>query len=183
MDPLQAVIPAVPAIPRKTIFMADLTYDVQQKATNDAYEAALRKGRWRSVKSWALRRCNDLLPTRRLLSRLENQTPQHVGVAMIPIDRVVGSAGRSLDFDLSFAPRNQATRERWQRVAKAIQDGIHLAPIRVLKVGDAYFVEDGNHRVSVSSMAGRDAILADVYELPTDELEPDQSCSRLGYKV
>jgi len=147
------------------------------------YEDALSSGRWRSLKSTVFRRCNDLLPTRRVLDRLENETPRALGVQMIPIERIVGSAGRSLDFDLAFAPRNRASEDRWQRVAQAIEAGIHLPPIRVLKVGQAYLVEDGNHRVSVSATAGRESILADVYELPVDELVEDASCSRLGYKV
>jgi hypothetical protein len=147
------------------------------------YEDALRSGQWRSLKSTVFRRCNDLLPTRRVLDRLENKTPQALGVHMIPIERIVGSAGRSLDFDLAFAPRNRISEERWRSVAQAVEAGIHLPPIRVLKVGQAYLVEDGNHRVSVSATAGRESILADVYELPLDGLIEDASCSRLGYKV
>ena len=155
----------------------------QRASTATTYEEALRKGRWRAIKSQVLRRCNDLLPSRRLLDQLREQTPLHVGVEMIPIERIVGSAGRGQDFDLAFSPRSQATRERWIRVAEAVQTGIHLPPIRVLRAGDAYFVEDGNHRVSVASMAGDEFILADVYELSAAELEPNESCSRLGYSI
>jgi len=147
------------------------------------YEDALHSGRWRSLKSSVFHRCNDLLPARRVLDQIGSETPQALGVQMIPIERIVGSAGRSQDFDLHFAPRNQASEDRWRRVAQAVEAGIHLPPIRVLKIGEAYLVEDGNHRVSVSATAGRDAILADVYELPVDGLEEDASCSRLGYKV
>ena len=147
------------------------------------YEDALRSGRWRFLKSTVFRRCNDLLPTRRVLDRLESETPRALGVEMIPIERIVGSAGRSQDFDLHFAPRNQASEDRWRRVAQAVESGIHLPPIRVLKIGQAYLIEDGNHRVSVSVTAGRESILADVYELPVDGLKADAACSRLGYKV
>lgn len=156
---------------------------VANQRAEQSYEDALRDGRWRSLKSRALRRCNDLLPTGRLLAQLEDQTPRSLGVQMIPIDRIVGSAGRSLDFDLAFAPRNRVSSDRWQRVAQAIQAGVHLPPIRVLKAGDAYFIEDGNHRVSVSAMAGLEAVLADVYELAIEDLEANASCTRLGYKV
>jgi len=147
------------------------------------YEEALRTGRWRSIKSRAFRRCNDLLPTGQVLDQIETSITRPLVLQMIPIEQIVGSSGRGNDFDLAFAPRNSATRDRWQRVAQAIQSGVHLPPIRVLKVGDAYFVEDGNHRVSVSAVAGQESILADVYELSTEELEPNASCSRLGYKV
>ena len=155
----------------------------QQASTKATYEEVLRKGRWRAIKSQVLRRCNDLLPTARLLARLENQIPRHAGVEMIPVERIVGSAGRDHEFDLAFAPRGQSTRERWQHVADAIQGGLHLPPIRVLRFGDAYFVEDGNHRVSVASIAGNEFILADVFELSTAGLEPEESCSRLGYRI
>lgn len=170
-------------IPRNPEDMAIRTNQVDKSWTATSYEEALRKGRWRAIKSQVLRRCNDLLPSRRLLASLENQTPRHAGVEMIPIDRIVGSAGRDHEFDLAFAPRGQSTRERWQRVADAVQTGIHLPPIRVLRVGDAYFVEDGNHRVSVASMAGNEFILADVYELSAAGLEPNESCTRLGYRI
>ncbi len=155
----------------------------QAQVTEQSYEAALRRGRWRSLKTTIFRGCNDLLPTRRVLARLENETPTPLGLQMIPLERIVGSAGRSQDFDLAFAPRNRASEERWRRVAQAVEAGIHLPPIRVLKVGQAYLVEDGNHRVSVNVTAGRETILADVYELPLDGLEEDASCTRLGYKV
>ena len=163
--------------------MTSLTYEGRRRATQETYAAALRSGQWRAIKSRLLHRCNDLLPTDRLLTHLKGQTARHAGVEMIPIERIVGSAGRSQDFDLAFAPSKRATEERWLRVAEAVQAGVHLPPIRVLQVGDAYFIEDGNHRASTSSMAGREFILADVYELPAAELEPKESCSRLGYKI
>ena len=163
--------------------MAINTQQHRQASATATYEEALRKGRWRAIKSQVLRRCNDLLPSRRLLANLEDQTPRHAGVEMIPIERIVGSAGRDQEFDLAFAPRGQSTRERWQRVADAVQAGAHLPPIRVLRVGEAYFVEDGNHRASVASMAGNEFILADVYELSVQGLEASESCSRLGYRL
>ncbi len=40
-----------------------------------------------------------------------------------------------------------------------------LPPVSLLKVGDAYFVRDGNHRVSVARWLGVEALDAEVAEL------------------
>ncbi len=51
-----------------------------------------------------------------------------------------------------------------------------LPPIEVYKVGDVYFVRDGNHRVSVARALGNKSIQAHVWELPTSlTLRPDMS--------
>src|SRR5918994_1913594 len=43
--------------------------------------------------------------------------------------------------------------------------GQGLRPITLYRLGDAYFVEDGNHRVSVARFHGAEWIDADVTEL------------------
>ena len=76
-----------------------------------------------------------------------------------------------------------ASVSSWARVMAAVTDPSGVPPIEVYQIGQAYFVRDGNHRVSVASMAGDEFILADVYELSAAELEPNESCSRLGYSI
>jgi len=85
------------------------------------------------------------------------------GIQNIPLDRIRGSVGRYQDFGTRFLPRNTTLRERWQRVdAFSINDGI--PPISVYQVGEAYFVLDGNHRVSVAHEQGLKTIEAHVLE-------------------
>jgi hypothetical protein len=43
---------------------------------------------------------------------------------------------------------------RWKRVDGAFRRGVNLQPVTLCRLGDAYFVEDGNHRVSVARYHG-----------------------------
>ena len=70
-------------------------------------------------------------------------------------------------------------QERWINVEKLMLAG-KAPPIDVYKVGDAYFVVDGNHRVSVSRQLGLDTIEAYVTEFETPfDLDPDADFDHL----
>jgi uncharacterized ParB-like nuclease family protein len=88
------------------------------------------------------------------------------GTHDIPLAQVRGSVGRYRDFTMTFLPRTETMRQRWERVSSVvIASG--LDPIDVYQVGDAYFVLDGNHRVSVARSAGMKTIQANVWEFST----------------
>lgn len=92
----------------------------------------------------------------------------------IPLDAVVGSVGRYNDFTRSFLPRQDDDEERWVRVRKTVSDPTQTAPIEVYKIGQVYFVLDGNHRVSVARQLGATHIRAYVVEVRTKvPLSPD----------
>ncbi|MBN1440476.1 MAG: universal stress protein [Anaerolineales bacterium] len=98
------------------------------------------------------------------------------GVRNIPLDAIVGSVGRYTDFSRTFLPKNPNDEERWARVMALVTDpaGGGLPPIEVIKLGDAYFVQDGHHRVSVARQLGASTIEAYVNEISTPiPLSPD----------
>ena len=90
---------------------------------------------------------------------------RHVGAKTVNLDRIIGSEGRSRDFDSSFRPLKTHTRQRWFSVARAYHQDVPLPAVDLIQVGDAYYVRDGNHRVSVSKARGVLAIDANVTEL------------------
>jgi len=92
------------------------------------------------------------------------------GVQNIPVTAIVGSVGRYTDFTRTFLPKNPKDEERWARIMALVTDpaGGGLPPIEVVKVGDAYFVQDGHHRVSVARALGAETIEAYVNEIPTN---------------
>jgi hypothetical protein len=96
------------------------------------------------------------------------------GVQNIPPDSIVGSVGRYTDFSRTFLPKNPSGEERWARVMTLVTDpeGGGLPPIEVVKLGDAYFVLDGHHRVSVARQLGAQTIEAYVNEISTRRRSP-----------
>ena len=72
------------------------------------------------------------------------------GTKVVEVDRIVGSVGRWRDFDRSFLPARASIGERWKRIDRAFHRGEDLPPVELYQVGEAYFVVDGHHRVSVA---------------------------------
>ncbi len=92
----------------------------------------------------------------------------------IPLDSIVGSVGRYHDFTRKFLPKSSIDRTRWARVMATSQGLAGLPPIDVYRIGEVYFVKDGNHRVSVARQMGSDLIQAYVTEVESKvDLSPD----------
>ncbi len=89
------------------------------------------------------------------------------GLQEIPLDKIVGSVGRYHDFTRTFLPKFQNDEERWAQVKAAVTDMKGMPPIEVYQLGDAYFVIDGNHRVSIAHQLGTPTISAYVTEVFT----------------
>jgi hypothetical protein len=86
------------------------------------------------------------------------------GIRTVPVARIVGSVGRTRDFDNAFLPTRAIAATRWKRVDRAFYGAEVLPPVRLFKVGDEYFVEDGNHCVSVARYQVVEMIDAEVVE-------------------
>lgn len=96
------------------------------------------------------------------------------GLQEISLDAIVGSVGRYTDFTRHFLPRHNSDAHRWAGVQLAATGLVGLPPIEVYQIGDAYFVLDGNHRVSVARQLGATHIEANVTEIHTKvPLTPD----------
>ena len=92
-----------------------------------------------------------------------------LGVQTVELAKIEGSVGRCWDFDRAFMPVCSCRGERWRRVDKALREGKQLPPIKLYKLGEEYFVEDGNHRVSVSRYRDFLSIEAEVTELVAND--------------
>ena len=103
----------------------------------------------------------------------------YLGMQDIPVDQITGSVDRSTDFDHNFRPLKSHLRDRWVNIYLLAQEN-SWPPIRVYKVGEQYFVEDGHHRVSVARSLGRLWIQAEVWEYVPRPVRPDrqQCCLR-----
>ncbi len=92
----------------------------------------------------------------------------------IPLDAIIGSVGRYHDFTRKFLPKASIDESRWARVMATSHGLSGLPAIDVYRIGDVYFVRDGNHRVSVARQMGNTTIQAYVTEVETKvDLTPD----------
>ncbi len=87
------------------------------------------------------------------------------GMKTVEVEKIVGSVGRCRDFDDSFLPLKVSMSARWGRVDRAYHQGVELPAVSLYKIGENYFVRDGNHRVSVARYHGAVAIDAEVVEI------------------
>jgi nucleotide-binding universal stress UspA family protein len=118
----------------------------------------------------------DLLPFDDISRKLRVSGSSDQGIQDIPIAAIVGSVGRYADFTRNFLPRRESDRFRWARVKAVMVDPAlpGLEPIEVYRIGEAYFVKDGHHRVSIARQMGADHIQARVTVVRTKvALTPD----------
>jgi hypothetical protein len=105
------------------------------------------------------------------------------GTRVVEVDQIVGSVGRWRDFDRSFLPARASVGQRWKRIDRAFQRGEDLPPVELYEIGDAYFVVDGHHRVSVASYHDVPTVEASVAEFHPKRLAgpaPATAKSRLA---
>lgn len=138
--------------------------ELHQLATEE-YNRGLRKAAQRRVVSLVLRRQNNLLSLDTLIKRFRIIGQRSLGTQTVAIEQIVGSAGRTEDFDRGFMPKRDLTQNRLVSVLKAMYQDIALPPVELRKVRDVYFVIDGHHRISAARLRGQQFIEAVVTEV------------------
>jgi nucleotide-binding universal stress UspA family protein len=158
-----------------------------QSALQDFYEARL-KASLQEALALLTGKSNELLSYEEVAQKLKLRVRSDKGIQEIPVKAIVGSVGRYTDFTRTFLPRRPEDQERWARVKAAMEDPrtTGVQPIEVYRVGEAYFVLDGNHRVSIARQEGYEFIEAHVIELKTEipvtpDLQPDDLIIKAEY--
>ena len=155
-----------------------------QSALQDFNDARL-KGSLQEVVARLTGKSNELLSYDEVAQKLKLRARSDRGIQEIPVDAIVGSVGRYTEFTRTFLPRRLEDQDRWARV-KAVMIETGLDPIEVYKVGEVYFVLDGNHRVSIARQEGFEFIEAHVIEVNTNipitpDLQPDDLIIKAEY--
>jgi hypothetical protein len=107
---------------------------------------------------------DQLLPLDEVRGKLGLHEQWYVGIQTIPVAKIVGTVDRAADFDRTFLPRRAAMEERWKRVEQTFRTDA-FPPIVTFKVGEAYFIEDGHHRVAIARQRKTGYIDAEVTEV------------------
>lgn len=149
--------------------MAKDTGFISQDAQSDFNRA--RRRQVGSRLSARLRRVPDdidlILPYDEVVAAVGRTSEKRLGLQVIEVDSIVGTVDATRDFDRRFRPTSPRVRGRWEGVAKAMRRGDSMPPIKVRRIGDLHFVEDGRHRVSVAREIGLENLDAYVTQVMT----------------
>jgi hypothetical protein len=158
-----------------------------QRIARQDFERAVRRGFWHSILSFLRNNDNRLLSFDELRQKIPLRHQHDIGLKQVPIDHIIGSVGRYRDFDRVFLPRQKHTRRRWENIDILNIKEASIPPVDLYKVGSAYFVRDGNHRVSVARERGQaylDAMVTEVeVSVPVDEDTEIDDLIRLAEKA
>jgi hypothetical protein len=125
--------------------------DLNEQVDAD-FTRARRRARLRAVAAFVRRQHtpNRLLSFDDVRRELVANNRLHRGTRVVEVEEIVGSVGRWDEFDRSFLPTRTSIGERWKRIDRAFHRTEDLPPVELYEIGDAYFVVDGHHRVSVA---------------------------------
>lgn len=159
----------------------DETYSIQ---TGRDWKRARRAAFVQDVLAVIRQHPVDLLPFEGVRERLQLRDRRYLGLQDVPLDSIVGSVGRYQNFTRGFLPRHDELEERWRKIYQLVNVGGGVPPVELYKVGNVYFVRDGNHRVSVARRSNAPYIQAYVWEYETRiPLEPDADINDLLIKA
>jgi len=131
------------------------------------FKSARSKAEFQRLWSSITGKSETLLPYDEISKKLHATNLSSKGLKDIPVDAILGSVNRYQDFNRNFLPLHDEDMQRWARVKAAMTSpgSSGLPPIRVYKIGEVYFVLDGNHRVSIARQMGIGKIEAYVTEI------------------
>ncbi len=133
------------------------------------FSICAKEGRDAEILARLTGKSTQLLSYEEVAEKLKFHIHIERGIKTIPLDAIVGSVGRYAEFTRSFLPRHDDDKQRWARVkVEFIEGQAGLPPIDVYEVGEAYFVIDGNHRVSIARQEHFPSIGAHVIEVKTN---------------
>jgi hypothetical protein len=137
-------------------------YTRQYNTALNRFRSTLRAGKFSRLKRKVVHRPQFLYDLSELKHHLSLLGSCYAGIQAVPISSIIGSEGRTADFDADFHPLKESARERWVNMAMAYLARLSLPPIELIQVGNVYFVRDGHHRISVSRAFGQVAMDAEV---------------------
>ena len=140
----------------------NLDEQVDRDFTRARRRAFVRRMKARLRKGLA---CNWLLSFDEVKGSLGIFNQVYLGMRIVPVAKIVGSLNRYGDFDRTFLPARASLETKWKRIDRAYHRAEELPPVSLYKIGDRYFVVDGNHRVSVARYQGVDSIDAEITEI------------------
>lgn len=140
---------------------------VLEELVHGDFSGARRRAAWRRAGAWLRRRptSDRLLSFEEARHALGADEEIYLGRRSVPVEKIVGTVARQRDFDRAFLPVRGDLAERWKQADRILHRLEELAPVRLYKIGDAYFVSEGHFRVSVAHYHGLRYVGAEVTEV------------------
>jgi nucleotide-binding universal stress UspA family protein len=167
------------------------------ESAREDFDRARRRADLEKIVGSVTGKSADLLPFEEVRRKVRGVRGARRVLKDVPLDSIVGSVGRYEDFTRDFLPLRDSDKERWAKVELLTNEDTGLPPVDLFQIGDAYFVNDGNHRVSVARQKGHTHIEAYVTPVHTrvplsPDIQPDElilkseladflECTRLDY--
>ncbi|MEN3009479.1 MAG: transcriptional regulator [Candidatus Bipolaricaulaceae bacterium] len=126
---------------------------------------------WERIFPFARNEPSFLLPFDWVKEKVPITGWRYLGLKEVELEKIVGSVNRYQDFTRAFLPLYEDVRLK--RVEEALARGEVLPPVQLYKLGEAYFVVDGHHRVAAAKRQGGKFIDAEVWEfIPLVPISP-----------
>jgi hypothetical protein len=151
-------------------------YAHQYNTALNRFKSALVMGKISRLKSRIMHFPKWLYDLNALKPGLSLRGSFYMGIQVVQIHSIIGSEGKVTDFDMGFHPIKETSRERWVSLAIAYIGCLPLPPVELIQIGDAYFVRDGHHRISVGRAFGQTSIDAEVITWQAAPPFPWQRC-------
>ena len=149
-----------------------------KESAGEDFHRARQRAELERILASLTRKSANLLPFEEVRRKVRGIQGNRRVLKDVPLDSIVGSVGRYDDFTRDFLPLRDNDKERWAKVEQLAKGETGLPPVELFQIGDVYFVNDGNHRVSVARQNGHSHIEAYVTPVHTrvplsPEIQPD----------
>lgn len=132
------------------------------------FEQARRRARVDYVAARLSGRADHLLSFEAVRAQLKQKNPFYQGIIQVPLAQIAGSVGRYKEFTRQFLPLHDSFRERWVTIETLAVSGQGWPPLELYRIGDVFFVKDGNHRVAVARQMKVETVEAHVWAFPSE---------------
>ena len=132
------------------------------------FRRARSRGFWDIKRSLATGQAAYLLSFDEVIKGAKTTPTIQLGLKDIALEKIVGSVERSQEFTRHFMPylSDEQGKERWRAMYILAVSGAGLPPVEVVQIGPLYFVQNGQHPVSVAKYLRWPTIQAYVTVLP-----------------
>jgi hypothetical protein len=143
-------------IPGPSLQLPNLGLEIQgldtqlYREAGNLFHSLLRQSRLKHLWNNVRRQSGTLLDLSSVQKSCRVTSQYSLGAESISLENIIGTSSRSQDFDSEFRPLHSHLKQRWVKIAALRLMNVSLPAVELVRIGEAYFVIDGHHRISVA---------------------------------